>query len=339
MIPGETRPARIGDIGTTTVLDSICRRIADLKLDLRGLNVITEAATGAYACTAVIAAMAGASSVTAVGRDTRHYGSYQDAIDATMRLACAAGVADRISFALSVGPAKLATCDILTNSGHLRPISRDMIGELPTEAVIALMFEAWEFRATDLDIEACRRRGIRIAAVNERHPDVAVFPFLGPLCVRLLADGGVQLKASRVALLCDNAFAPFILQGLTFAGCRASLFENAAEVRSGAWDVVVVAVDPGRNAALGESDFARLAATAGRARLVQFWGDIDRGAATRYGFTDIVPAIEPAEGHMGILLNAIGPEPIIRLQAGGLKAAELVRRGDHHAVGGVAELL
>ncbi len=233
----------------------------------------------------------------------------------------------------------LATCDILTNSGHLRPISRDMIAQLPREAVIALMFEAWEFRAADLDLEACRRRGIRIAAVNERHPDVGVFPFLGPLCVRLLAEAGVALRSSRVALVCDNAFAPFILQGLTCAGCEASLFENAAAVPLADWDVVVIALDPGRNAALGDRDFARLGMTASKARLVQFWGDIDRRAAAGHGFTDIAPPIEPAEGHMGILLSAIGPEPIIRLQAGGLKAAELVRRENHCAAGGVAELL
>ena len=64
------------------------------------------------------------------------------------------------------------------------------------------MFEAWEFREADLDLAACRDRGIRVAAVNERHPDVGVFPFLGPLCVRLLADAGVAARGQprRAAL-------------------------------------------------------------------------------------------------------------------------------------------
>ena len=43
-----------------TMLESIERRIGILGLDLRGLKVVTEAATGAYASTAVIAALAGA---------------------------------------------------------------------------------------------------------------------------------------------------------------------------------------------------------------------------------------------------------------------------------------
>ena len=106
-----------------------------------------------------------------------------------------------------------------------------------------------------------------------------------------------------------------------------------AAVPAADWDVVVVALDPGRNAPLGDADFARLATVAGGARLAQFWGDVDRAAAARHGFAEIVPAVEPEKGHMGILLSAVGPEPIIRLQAGGLKAAEFVRRGGYPGAG------
>jgi hypothetical protein len=135
------------------MLDSMRARIAALGLDLGGLNVITEAATGAYACTAVIAAMAGAR-VTALARDTVRHGSARDAFDATLGLARLAGVADRVDAVGRLDPAALVRCDILTNSGHLRPITRAMIERLPGRAVIALMFEAWEFRGTDLDLAA-----------------------------------------------------------------------------------------------------------------------------------------------------------------------------------------
>ena len=42
---------------------------------------------------------------------------------------------------------------------------------------------------------------------------------------------------------------------------------------------------------------------------------------------------------MGVLLDALGHEPIVRLQCGGLKAAEIVFRSASCAPGGVAELL
>ena len=214
------------------VLDRIRRRISDLRLDLTGLHVVTEAATGAYACTAVIAAMAGAASVSAVGKDTRRYGSYEDAIAATTSLPGSQRSRShhlqpdgRVGHAVGVRHS--------TNSGHLRPISGEMIARLPKTAVIGLMFEAWEFRAADLDLAACRKHGIRVAAVNERHADVGVFPFLGPLCIRLLSDAGVPLTDARVAALCDNPFAPFILQGLTFAQCSADLFDGVAAIPPG----------------------------------------------------------------------------------------------------------
>lgn len=321
------------------MLASIETRVAVLRLDLTGLEVVTEAATGAYACTATIAAIAGARRVVARARDTARHGSARDAARATLDLARAAGVAARIEVVEALSDRDLASCDILTNSGHLRPITRDMIARLPRHAVIGLMFEAWEFRGADLDLAACREFGVRVAAVNERHPDIAVFPFLGPLCVRLLADAGIVRAGARVALVCDNPFGPFIVDGLTGAQFRPAHYDRVAAVPRDSWDAVVVALDPARNAPLHGPHFAHLADVASGARVVQFWGDVDRAAAAATGFADLVPATAPSPGHMGILLNALGAEPIIRLQAGGLKAAEFILREKEVPCGSVAELI
>lgn len=326
------------ELRAADALELIERRIEALGLDLSGLNVVTEAATGAYACTAVIAAMAGARSVLAVGRDTRRHGSFADAARQVHALAAEAGVAGRIEVARTVPPQRLATCDVLTNSGHLRPITRDVVTHLPREAVIALMFEAWEFRGADLDLAACRERGVRVAAVNERHPDVGVFAFLGPLAVRLLADAGLTAEGLRVAVLCDNPFAPFIRSGLVEAGGRAGLFERPEDVTPGGWDVVLVALDPKHRPALGGPELDALSRAAPGALLAQFWGDVDRDAAAGH-FARTWPPAPPSPGHMAILLDALGPEPIVRLQSGGLRAAELVRRGAPPTDGGIAELL
>jgi hypothetical protein len=318
------------------MLESIRRRIDILGLDLSGLEVVTEAATGAYASTAVIAALAGAN-VHACARDAHGHGSAADAITATRDLAQMAGVETRISFSLGVSPGALRNCDILTNSGRIRPITRTMVDLLPDEAVIALMFEAWEFRGTDLDLAACRERGIRIAAVNERHADVGVFSFLGPLCVCLLRDAAMMVAGKRIAVLCDNPFAGFLLDGLTEAGARAELFENSSQMRRGRWDAVVLALLP-QDAPLGRDHLEAIAEKAPDALLAQFWGDIDRKAAKALDLR-ICPLAEPGRGHMGILLNRLGHEPIVRLQAGSLKAAEIVRRGGLLMPAGVASLL
>ncbi|OQM74360.1 hypothetical protein [Manganibacter manganicus] len=317
------------------MLQGIERRLDILKLDLSGLSIVTEAATGAYACTAVIAAMAGAK-VHACACGSVNHGSAKAAISATRDLAIMAGVETRISYSIGVPPQALADCDILTNSGRIRPITREMIAALPERSVIALMFEAWEFRGTDIDLIACRDHDIRIAAVNERHADVAVFPFLGPLCVRLLADAAMTTAEKRIAVLCDNPFAPFLFDGLTEAGAEAVLFDHPSQLTEGPWDAVVVAMLP-RDAPLGPRDLQIIASMAPNVLLAQFWGDIDREIAAGLGL-HVWPEVEPGRGHMGILLNRLGHEPIVRLQAGGLKAAEIVWRGDALLADGVAAL-
>lgn len=320
------------------MLESMRRRIAALGLDLSGLTVVTEAATGAYACTAPIAAMAGAR-VHAVARDTRRYGRFEDAARATMDLAKAAGVADRITVTRALDPEVLRSCDIITNSGHLRPITAGTIAQLPPRAVLALMFEAWEFRGGDFDLQACRDRGIRVAAVNERHPDVGVFPFLGPLCVRLIEEAGVVPAGAAVTLLCDNPFAPFIERGLIQAGVGLRSFARVADVVPGPADVVVIALDPFRNAILGEAELAFLAAAAPGALLAQFWGDVDRETAAAVWPGSVWPPAAPSPGHMAVLLDALGHEPVVRLQAGGLKAAEIAFRNIRETGEAIAVML
>ncbi len=332
-----TMAARQPD-ATEELLRLMRRQIAATGLDLRGMTVLTEAATGAYAATPVIAALAGAVRVRAFTRSSRH-GSVAEVRAGTLALAEAAGVSGRISVIEELSPQILGMTDIVTNSGHLRPLDAALIEHLPQRAVIGLMFEGWEFRTDDIDRAACLRRGIPIVGVNERHPAVGVFAFLGPLCVRLLHDAGLSAAGRRIAVLCDNPFAPFLADGLTAAGASAEIFDSADAVPSGPWDVVVVSLRPEDDRLrLADREIEHLAHVAPGALLAQFWGDIDRDAARRHGFS-ICPPNAPHPGHMAILLGALGPEPIIRLQTGGLRAAEIIHRGLPIGPGGIAEPL
>ena len=314
------------------------RALAATGLDLSGLTVLTEAATGAYATTAVIAAMAGAERVYAVAKPNRH-GTAAEAKQQTLDLASTAGVADRISVLDAVGPDALQNADIVTNSGHLRPLTASTINHLPDRAVIALMFEAWEFRQEDLDIDACFRRGIPVVGVNERHPAVDVFSFLGPLCVKQLQDCGLAVYSNRIALVCDNDFAGPLFSGISSAGASVAQFEDVESVHPDDWDAVVVALQPKAEVRIGPPEAEHLAARVpARTTIVQFWGDMDRQALQASDLA-VWPPSPPALGHMGILLSDIGPEPIVRSQTGGLRAAEWVRRGGADSPGGFAQVL
>jgi len=162
------------------------------RLDLTGKIVLTEAACGAYVVTPILAACAGAERVYATTKSTAH-GTFEEVVAQTLGVAELAGVRDRIEIVTGRSSAIVSHADIITNSGHVRPIDREMIGWMKPSAVVSLMFEAWEFRPGDVDLRACRDRGIRVGATNERHPDVDVFSFLGPMAVKLLLDAHVSV--------------------------------------------------------------------------------------------------------------------------------------------------
>src|SRR5262249_13151350 len=72
----------------------IHRAIERCALNLGGLTVLTEAASGAYVVTPVLAALAGADRVFAITRSTR-YGSVEEIRESTLALARRAGVDGR----------------------------------------------------------------------------------------------------------------------------------------------------------------------------------------------------------------------------------------------------
>jgi hypothetical protein len=319
------------------LLEIMRAAVAKSGLDLSGMTILTEAATGAYCVTPIIAALANASRVHAVTRPSR-YGTVAEVERCTYELASLAGVKDRIEIITRIEDDVLARADIVTNSGHLRPIDRSIISKLPRHCVIALMFEAWEFRASDIDLPACRERAIPIVGVNERHPSVDVFSYLGPLCVNMLHEAGIAVYGSRIALLCDNDFGSFITRGLAGLGADVHSFSDVAALEPGHWDAVVLALRPGPGPRIGAAGAAHIARVAPAATIGQLWGDADRAAIAAMGL-GIWPPQAPPPGHMGVLLSAIGPEPVVRLQTGGLRAAEWVRRGKTIEAGGIAEIL
>lgn len=310
-------------------------------LDLSGATVLTEVATGAYIVTPVLAALGGARRVYALARDSR-YGTAETVGKGTVRLARAAGVASAMETVRAKDPAVVRGADIVTNSGHLRPLDGETIDAMKPTAVIPLMYEAWEFRPGDVDLEACRRRGIPVAGTNERHPTVDVFSYLGVMAVKLLLDAGVAAHGSRILILCDNPFAPFLERGLLGAGAAVDLAQKLPPAAPApTYDAILVALRPGPAPILG-ADEARIIRNRWPGAVVaQFWGDVDRGAM-RQAEIPVWPAEPPGPGHMGILPSAVGPEPIVRLQAGGLKVGEVLwraRRAGRSAQEAVAEVV
>ena len=298
-----------------------------LGLDLRDLVVVTEAGSGAYALTPVLAAMAGARHVRAITRDSS-WGTVSE-VRATVEAACTlAGVSGGVELTTSRDRRAFEDADIVTNLGFVRPIGAEIVRWLKPTAVVPLMCEAWEARPGDVDVRACRDHGILVLATNEHDPLCDVFRYSGPLAGRLLLDAGFELLDVRVAVAGTDRFAPVILEWLRGAGVHATHIRPGAE---GAYDelqgvdVLLVAEYATGDPVVGNGamiDAARLAAAAPWLTVVQFAGAIDGSALARHGLRCWPP--EPVPPHrMARTFAALGPAPVVRLHAGGLKVGEL----------------
>ncbi|HVN85467.1 MAG TPA: hypothetical protein VMW17_11535 [Candidatus Binatia bacterium] len=308
----------------TRLLTLMHAAVKRCDLDLSDAVVFTEAATGAYVVTPVLAALAGAN-VTAIARPTRH-GTVEQVADTTNSLARAAGVSERIRITTERTQTDIGQADIVTNSGHVRPVDAEMVGWMKPSAVIPLMYEAWEFRDGDVDLEACKRRGIRVAGTNERHPSVDVFSYLGIMAVKLLLDAGIAVYGCKILVCCDNPFEPYLRRGLRQAGAEVECVGAlVAASLSDEFDALLVALRPQAHVVIGPTEAALIRERSPGAVVAQYWGDIDRSALDTAGVRYWPPAA-PALGHMAILPAAVGPEPTVRLQAGGLKVAEILWR-------------
>jgi hypothetical protein len=332
------------------LIDKLIKRVEALGLNLKGKTVLTEAASGAYVVTPVLAALAGAK-VYAFTKTTR-YGTVEEIFDNTRKL-----IADCTSMKLDitlidqVTPEIIAQADIITNSGHLRPLNEDKLRYAKDNVVIPLMYEAWEWRDADMDINYIRKRGFRIGATNERHPEVDVFNYLGDMAVKQIFDAGITPYKNKFVLLCNNDFGPFIAKVVSKVCDGLAVIDkdenkdrynfpnlewigSFPDVKVPAKykdaEAIIFTAYPFDQNWIGENtpiNIKQIKAEFKDPYILRYCGDADPKAMDKEGIR-YFPAVVHS-GHMGVLPSAVGYDPIIRLQAGGLKAGEALLTGKH----------
>lgn len=167
-------------------LQAFCDKYA---LDLRGLTVYTEAASGPYMYTPILAGIAGADCVYAQSRDSE-YGNFDSIRQTTIDYARQYSVQDRIQIFDHRNYTALQKSDIVTNSGFVRPMDRDLITHLKPTCVIPLMWETWEFRNSDFDLEYCKQKNILVMGTNEHAPPCDMRDYVAYMGLKMLFDMG-----------------------------------------------------------------------------------------------------------------------------------------------------
>jgi hypothetical protein len=279
--------------------------------------------------TAPLAARAGADRVVALARP---WGG-RDAADVgreTAALAAALGVASRVAVVTERRPDDLAAADVVTNLGFVRPLDRALVTVLGPAAAIAYMREGWETRDGEVDLQACRERGVPVFATDEHHPDVRVFDACGLLALKLLLEAGADLGAGPIVVVSPDPFGPAIADCLGKLGARVGLVASigAALDRLPGAEALVVADFTAATPIVGPGGLppAAIAERAPDLAVVAFAGGVDGPGLIRAGVR-CAPAEGGRPGRMGRTLADLGPRPVVDLHAAGLKVGAAAARG------------
>jgi hypothetical protein len=315
----------------------IDRIIDALGIDLRGVTVLTEAASAYYALTPLIAAQAGAARVLAMGRDTR-YGSFQEVTGRITELADAMNLAGRIEFLSKRDDHRIADADIVTNLGMVRPLDASFLGMLNRRAVVPLMWETWEFRPEDLDLSECLRLNIPVLGTNEHHPDLQIFPYVAQTAVKLLHEAGFEIFRSRIALAGHGEFASLSQSLLERMGAEVQFADSAAagSLREPAFqrfltnaDALLVVDHHHRRSLIGsdgELTAAELAELNPAIGVVHISGGVDGESLSNAGVLCWPQRFAPA-GYMSAATDYVGPRALIDLHAAGLRVGQEMLKG------------
>lgn len=307
----------------------ISEAVNNFQLDLHGLTVLTEAATGNYVVTPIIAALAKAKKVFAVTKDSV-YGKAIDVKELTEKFAEFCDVDSRIEVLFERQSAAIKKSDIVTNLGFVRPINKDFIAHMKVTTVVPLMCEAWEFRKGDVDLESCYKKGISVMGTNEDHPALETFKYCGYLCLKMLFELQIEVYKSKIVILSNDKFGNTIEKTLRANGSTTFLVKelrtdtNRQYLKSA--DAVVVAdytssdIFIGNNGHISTRELFELSPAI---CVIHFAGKIDIKELQKFGIP-CFPNSTIGSYKMSMTLADLGPKPIIELHCAGLKIGEMM---------------
>ncbi|GAB4292155.1 MAG: hypothetical protein Kow0090_05930 [Myxococcota bacterium] len=290
--------------------------ISLLDLDLCGKTILTEGATGLFAATPVIASLAGGK-VFAVTKDSK-FGKAADAERDVSELAKRAGVKGEITF-LSRDKIPFDLIDIVTNLGFVRPIDKDFVSRLKKGSAISYMAEAWEFREGDIDLDACKKRGIPVVSTNESAPEIRVFEQVGHLAIKLLLDIGLEVFGNRIGIYSPDPFGTAIKNTLDNFGAISFFIDAKNKSFPANLDAVIACDYKNSLPPLNPKQLKN----SGSPIIFQFCGAVDFNELSRAGYC-LFPETPLESGRMSFTLAELGPRPLIYLHTAGLKAGEVI---------------
>ncbi len=301
------------------MIDKIKKSIDKFALNLDNKTVLTEAASGNYVVTPIIAALAGAN-VLAITKNSQ-YASIKEVIKETYALARKFNIDSHITIITDKTQIDYQAIDIVTNTGFVRPINKSMIDQLSNECVIPLMWEPWEFRESELDLDYCVLKGIKVYGTNENDERLQTMKYIGLTVLYFLLHNKMTSFSTKVLILGNENFTFPIEQVLQRNGyaCR-TIMNYDTKINLKEYQALVVAEHKVDNLIIGETKDAYIKGSnlLESQYIIHICGNVHLEKIKCKVNTQ-----NPAKfGYMSYTTDFIDNQAVIDLHTAGLKVAE-----------------
>ena len=213
----------------------------------------------------------------------------------------------------------LKEVDILTNNGFLRPITSEIIDKLSSKCVIPLMWETWEFREGELDLEACLDKEIKVYGTNEEDEGLRTKEYLGYMVLKLLLESNHTPIESNILLLGSNHFSIYIQKVLEQNGYKYTVINDYKEKKDvSLFDTIILAEHQNKDLLIAKDGYIATNEIMKSTDIIHICGNVDFSEAN----FNYIPKEPASFGYMSYTVDYMGINVVIDLHTAGLKVAQ-----------------
>jgi hypothetical protein len=312
----------------------ISETIKSLSLDLTNITVLTEAGSGAYVVTPLIAAIAGASKVYVIIKDSK-YGSKNDIIFYLNEYIDLLNIKNNVIEIIDNVFQIANKVNIVTNLGFVRPIEETLISKLPKDAAIPLMWETWEARKEDIDFEACLKYSVPVLGTCETDKRLQIFNYVGVLALKLLLEAEIEVFESKILIVSSGCFLEEIMKVLLNNGANIRVYNPFKDFITDELneflqvvDAIVIAEQVCKDVLISNTGkhltIDKLANCS--VEIIHISGVLDYDDLKNANL-NIHPEKRINYGYMTVTTDYVGVTPVIKLHSAGLKVGQALVEG------------
>lgn len=296
-------------------MDAILRQING---DLKNCVVLTELASNAYKWTPILASLYGAKEVIAVHKNNS-FGTFENKEKELTKLQKVYKI-NNIHITTKPMIEFASVANLVTNAGQVRPITKEFLEKMPKKSAIALMFEPWEVRSDDINLETAKQLKVPIIGTNESDERIRTLHYLGELAYTLWRDCSKKRKEVKIGVIASPKFEKHIIASFRQRGIEAKALALIEDTQHRVYDsqccnfVIIADIDNPKAIHLQKSLVTSF-------EIIHIAGQLSVNTLSHY---PVKPFPIAPFGFMTRNTGYLGVEPVLRLNAGSLIAAGIV---------------